>query len=108
VGQGFFLPPPAPKAFGIPESHPSTDWVRRRLTPHPIGTYESPLRLDNPVGNGRPCTYVMCTNPVYGPLERSRLWAKEQKDWNWQEIATGHDAMVTAPAELARVLATIG
>jgi hypothetical protein len=33
---------------------------------------------------------------------------KKQENWNWQEIATGHDAMVTAPAELARMLATIG
>jgi pimeloyl-ACP methyl ester carboxylesterase len=107
-GQGLFLPPPVPTAFGIPKGHPSTDWVRRRLTPHPIGTYDSALRLDNPVGNGRPCTYVACTNPVYGPLEGSRQWAKAQKGWNWQEIATGHDAMIIAPMELARVLAAIG
>jgi hypothetical protein len=27
--------------------------------------------------------------------------------WRWAEIATGHDAMVTAPDELARLLAGI-
>ena len=46
---------------------PRADWLRRRLTPHPAGTYESPLRLQNPVGNGLPCTYIACTAPFYAP-----------------------------------------
>jgi pimeloyl-ACP methyl ester carboxylesterase len=107
-GQGIFIPPPPPTAFGIPENHASADWVKRRLTPHPVGTYDSPMRIDNPVANGRPRTYIACTNPMYGPLEGARQWVKKQEDWKWQEIATGHDAMVTAPAELARMLAAIG
>ena len=107
-GQGIFMPSPPPTAFGIPENHVLADWVKRRLTPHPVSTYESPLRIDNPVANGRPRTYIQCTNPVYGPLELTRQWVKKQEDWKWQEIATGHDAMVIAPAELARMLAAIG
>jgi pimeloyl-ACP methyl ester carboxylesterase len=107
-GQGLFIPPPPPTAFGIPENHASTDWVKRRLTPHPVGTYESPMRIANSVGNGRPRTYIACTNPAYGPLEGARQWVKKQENWSWQEIATGHDAMVTAPSELAQMLATIG
>lgn len=106
-GDGVAIPPPPPPAFGIPEDHPGAAWVARRLTPHPAGTYESPLRLRNPVGNGRPRTYIACTAPVYGPLEASRQWVRRQEGWNWQEIATGHDAMVTAPAELARMLTAI-
>ncbi|MBV1798163.1 hypothetical protein [Siccirubricoccus sp. G192] len=83
-------------------------WVRRRLTPHPAGTYDSPLVLRHPVGNGLPRTYIACTDPWYGPLEWARDWVRAQPGWNWQEIATGHDAMVTAPGELARMLAAIG
>jgi hypothetical protein len=64
--------------------------------------------LENPVGNGLPRTYVACTAPAYGPLEASRRWVRRQNGWNWQEIATGHDAMVTAPAELSRMLLEIG
>lgn len=106
-GQGVFIPAPPPSAFGIPESHAGAAWVQRRLTPHPVGTYESPLPLRNGVGNGRPCTYIACTAPIYGPLEASRQWVRRQQGWNWQEIATGHDAMVTAPEELTRMLAAI-
>jgi pimeloyl-ACP methyl ester carboxylesterase len=107
AGQGLFLPPPSPTAFGVPDNHPSMDWVKRHMTPHPVSTFESELRLDNPIGNGRPRTYVVCTNPVYAPLERVRQWVKKQADWKWQEIATGHAAPVIAPAEFARLLAGI-
>ncbi|MBO0766843.1 MAG: alpha/beta fold hydrolase [Hyphomicrobiaceae bacterium] len=108
VGQGILIPPPAPTAFGIPANHLRTDWVKRRLTPHPVGTYESPLRLNHPVGNGKPRTYISCVDPIYAPLEGTRQWVKRQEGWTWQEIATGHDAMVTAPAELSGMLAAIG
>lgn len=107
-GEGIFIPAPPPSAFGIPEGHAGSAWVQRRLTPHPVGTYESPLTLRNPVGNGRPRTYIACTAPVYGALEASRQWVRRQQGWNWQEIATGHDAMVTAAPELTRMLAAIG
>ena len=107
-GGGLAIPAPAPAAFGIPDDHPRAEWVRRRLTPHPLGTYESTLRLENPVGNDRPRTYIVCTSPIYAPLEASRQWVRRQQGWGWQEIATGHDAMVTAPDELARMLAAIG
>jgi hypothetical protein len=33
---------------------------------------------------------------------------KKQENWQWQEIATGHDAMVMASAELSLMLAAIG
>jgi pimeloyl-ACP methyl ester carboxylesterase len=104
---GLGIPPPAPEAFAVTEPA-DIAWLKRRLTPHPIGTYLSPLRLNGPVGNGLPCTYVACVEPIYGPLEASRAWVTRQAGWTWREIATGHDAMVTAPEELARLLQTIG
>lgn len=106
LGIAFQVPPVT--AFGIPDDHPEAAWVRRHLTPHPVGTYESPLMLDHALGNGRPCTYIQCTNPVYAPLESSRQLARRQHGWNWQEIATGHDAMVLAPEELSQMLMNIG
>ena len=86
-GQGIFIPPPLPTAFGIPENHVLADWVKRRLTPHPVSTYDSPISIDNPVANGRPRTYIACTNPAYGPLEATRQLVKKQENWQWQEIA---------------------
>jgi pimeloyl-ACP methyl ester carboxylesterase len=107
-GNGISIQPPSPTAFGVADDHPLASWVKRRLTPHPISTYDSPIRIDNPVGNGKPRTYIICTNPIYEPLEAVRQWVKKQEGWRVREISTGHDAMVTAPLELARMLAEIG
>jgi pimeloyl-ACP methyl ester carboxylesterase len=105
-GAGVAIPNPMVSVFGVPEDHPRAAWVRRHLTPHPIGTYESRIRLEHPVGNGLPCTYVHCTSPSYAPLEASRQWARKQAGWAWRDLPTGHDAMVLAPDALAQLLLT--
>ncbi len=103
---GVSLPNPPPSVFGVRDAA-DAEWVRRRLTPHPLSTYTSKLNIRGPVGNNLPRTYVHCTNPSYAALQASRDWVKAQAGWRWAEIATGHDAMVTAPDELARLLIDI-
>ncbi len=107
-GGGLFIPTPPVSAFGVPEDHALAPWVRRRLTPHPASTYESVLPLRNPVGNGLPRSYIACTDPAYAPLAAIWAWVRQQPDWQWLELATGHDAMVTAPEALAAMLDGIG
>ena len=106
-GGGLAIPPPPASYFGCTDPA-DLAWITRRLTPHPIGTFTSPLNLVNAtIGNGRPCTYVACTNPVYPRLEPCRTWARGRRGWHWAEIATGHDAMVSAPRDLADLLLRI-
>jgi hypothetical protein len=93
--------------IGVPPG-PLAEWMHRRLTPHPIGTYETPLRLNNPIGNGRPCTYVHFTSPPFPPMEASRRWARSQQGWNWAELPASHNALITIPDEVTRLLAGIG
>ncbi len=101
---GFSIRPPPATYFDCPDPA-DVAWIARRLTPHPLGTFTSPLNLANPViGNGRPCTYVACMDPVYPWLEPCRTWARRRAGWGWAEVAAGHDAMVSAPAELAALL----
>ena len=107
-GGGLFIPIPPVSAFGVPEDHKLAPWMRRRMTPHPLGVYETPLRLRHPLGNGLPRTYIACTAPLYPALEGVRRRVKAEPGWTWREIATGHDAMVTAPDLLAAILAEIG
>ena len=108
---GLSIPPPSPAFFGIPDG-PLAEWVARRMTPHPIATYEQPLELDDPViGHGLPCTYIVCVDPIYAPLEVYRQRVKgfiaAGLPWSWRELATGHGAMVLAPDALTDVLLTI-
>ena len=99
---GVSLPVPPASAFGV---HDPTDvaWLEAGLTPHPLATYASKLELERPLGAGLPAEYLVCTGPQYAPLAASRDWVRD-RDWAVREIATGHDAMVTAPAALADML----
>ncbi|HWA78817.1 MAG TPA: alpha/beta hydrolase, partial [Acetobacteraceae bacterium] len=103
---GLTIPSPPPAAFGVPEGK-DAEWLAPRLTPHPLATFVDRLRLANPNGNGLPRTYICCTDPIYAPLEVARQRVKNKPGWIWREIPTGHDAMVTEPAMLARMLCEI-
>jgi hypothetical protein len=60
--------------------------------------------LTGPIGGDIPKVYIQCTDPVYVPLQTSRDFVRIRKDWAWDEIATGHDAMISAPEALADML----
>ncbi len=99
---GLSMPVPPASAFGISDPAQAA-WVEARMTPHPFATYTTPHTFRNPIGNGLPATYVVCTDPLYGPAEASRAWVRAA-GWRMVEIATGHDAMVIAPDRLADLL----
>jgi pimeloyl-ACP methyl ester carboxylesterase len=103
---GLTLPIPPAEAFGVFELEDQA-WLARRLTPHPLRTYEDRLHLARPFGAGLPRTYITCTDPIYPALVKSRDRVAEDPTWLRREIATGHDAMVTAPAALAAMLSEI-
>jgi pimeloyl-ACP methyl ester carboxylesterase len=99
---GLSIPPPPAASFGL--SDPAQQaWLTAKLTPHPLGTYATPLTLKNKFGNGLPMTYISCTEPAYPPLNASKEWTKKN-GIKMVEIKTGHDAMVTMPDKLADML----
>jgi len=97
------IPPPQARHLGLTEAS-DLQFVEGRLTPQPLGSYESALELKGPVGNGLPCTYLHCISPSYGPVESSRTWVRQQGTWQWGEVAASHDAMVSHPEEVAQAL----
>lgn len=100
---GLSMPPPPASAFGI-TNEADIAWVESQLTPQPLKTYEDALRLEHPLGNGRPKTYVACVEPPFSAVATAHQWARAQPDWHYLEIAAGHDAMVIAPELLATTL----
>ena len=100
---GLSLPCPPPSAFGVLDTADAA-WLTRRLSPHPFSTFVSPLSIRNPLGNGVARTYVACTAPVYAPLNGVKAWVRAQSGWGWREMDAGHDAMVSAPDIVARLL----
>jgi pimeloyl-ACP methyl ester carboxylesterase len=102
---GLSMPVPAVEVFGI-KSERDRQWVAAKLTPHPLRTYVSKIRLGHPLGNGLPCDYVICTNPRYPGTDWSVETARRH-GWRIHELRAGHDAMIDAPAATAELLEEI-
>ena len=102
---GYRLPSPPPAWFGVPETDAAnTAWLTRRLTDMPFACLTTPARLPNGGADGLPRTFIRCPAPPLLPgLEPAAARARAD-GWDYRELATGHDAMVTAPAALADML----
>ena len=100
---GVSLPVPDARVFGLLEPK-DIEWVQRHMTPQPFGSFDQKMNWGGPIGNGLPKTYVDCTEPAYSGLAAVKNRYRGKSDWKFVEIRTGHDAMVSAPAETAKLL----
>jgi len=97
------IPAPDPDIYGF--ANPAdTEWVRRRLTPHPYAPFEQKSRLGGPLGSGLPRIYVDSTEPAIAALATIKNRFRGKPDWPFVELKTGHDAMLSAPDELVGIL----
>jgi pimeloyl-ACP methyl ester carboxylesterase len=103
TSHGLTIPVPPASAFGVTEPA-QVALLQRNCTPHPLRAFNNPMVLKGPIGSDIPKVYIQCTDPVYVPLQTSRDFVRTRKDWAWDEIATGHDAMISAPEALADML----
>jgi pimeloyl-ACP methyl ester carboxylesterase len=100
---GLSIPVPTGDIFDLPPGL-GRDWVARRITPHPLASYTDSVSLNGPPGNGRPRSYIRCTDPIYPAVAPSYERIRTEAGWTLADIATGHDAMVSAPDALADLL----
>jgi pimeloyl-ACP methyl ester carboxylesterase len=99
---GVALPPPDAEVFGLAGA--DRDWVNRRLTPQPFGVYQDPLHFSPERVASVPRTFIDCTRPALPTIAVMRERVRREAGWRVVELPTGHDPMVSAPDELARVL----
>jgi pimeloyl-ACP methyl ester carboxylesterase len=102
----YSFPPPDPSVYGLTgEQHA---WVKRRQVPHPGHTYTAALQFDPQRVASVPRTFVDCSKPPLATIDASRQRVRDPAFWGapWrvEPLATGHDPMVSAPSDLARVL----
>jgi hypothetical protein len=80
--------------------------VDGKCTPQPFHTLFERLRLEDPPGgNVSRKLYILCTEPPLAYMRKFYDWAVASPGWEVGELATGHDAMITQPKMLAKLLA---
>jgi pimeloyl-ACP methyl ester carboxylesterase len=98
---GWRVPPWPASSFGVTDPA-DREWVDRRLTDHPFATLTQAGALPPPAG--MPRSFVACTVRQRDTYVRFAETARVDASWDYFELPTGHDAMVTAPGPLAEVL----
>jgi pimeloyl-ACP methyl ester carboxylesterase len=106
TGQGWLVPAPPPEHFGI-TLEADIAFVKSKLVPQPIKTFEEPVHLTNPAAFSLPRTYIYLNKPPLGSFDGFAKMARNSKDWGYYEMATGHDAMILKPQELAELFIKI-
>ncbi|HYQ69640.1 alpha/beta fold hydrolase [Actinophytocola sp.] len=99
AGFGWLVPARPPARLGVTEAA-DVAWLGPRLTPHPWLTYTEPLRLTG--SPETPAVFVECTG--WSRVFRPHAERAAARGWPVHELETGHEAMVTAPKELADLL----
>jgi pimeloyl-ACP methyl ester carboxylesterase len=102
-GGGYKLTPPPPAWFFKVNKADQT-MVNQRLTAHPYKTLTEKIHI----GNNADCiakhTYIYATKWGNPQIAKQYELAKQRRGWKVFEVACGHDIMIDAPNELARLL----
>lgn len=109
-GSGWRVPPlrEQPPPFGLFGVTDPADvaWLRTMLSDQPARCLQQPVRLDNPAANAIPRTYIHCVGAKPEGITRRPVPAIQPNGSPAQvwELPTGHDCMITMPAELSELL----
>lgn len=108
----YSFPAPDPAVFGLEQEDHA--WVRRRQTPHPGHTYQAPLQFDPQRVASVPRTFIDCIRPPLATIDVIRQRVRDARFWGgaWiggggahvQELAAGHDPMVSDVQKLVEIL----
>ena len=99
-GEGWYIPIPTAERMGL-FLQEDIDFAMPRLVPHPARTFAEAVSLKSPWGKPVRRTYINCIGKSTPGGPRS-VQAAGIDDYH--ELSTGHDAMVTAPAEVVALL----
>jgi len=80
------------------------EWALERYTPHPIGIYNEPVKLDSFWQFQWPGTLVVWCRQAQNPGEVHQRRTADRLGAKWAELDTGHYPMLSMPEELTRLL----
>jgi pimeloyl-ACP methyl ester carboxylesterase len=100
-GNGWRVPPPFPS--------------NSRYRDHPLRPLTQPADIRDPRAAEIPRTFIRCTDRrqdhplarIWPSIDKAAERARE-RGWDYRQLHTGHEPMVTAPQQLAELLVDIG
>jgi|HubBroStandDraft_1064217.scaffolds.fasta_scaffold166031_1 pimeloyl-ACP methyl ester carboxylesterase len=101
---GIAVAAPAPEFYGVNQG--DIEWVRRNLTPHPMGSLQQAIRLTG--GHRKPARIFAYAK---GEVTSAPFYEKCQRDPAWTVVVTergGHDQMVDDPVAVTEILIKAG
>ncbi len=98
-----FVPPVPASALGVTDAA-DLAWIDERVVRQPFATFNEAVRLTAPAGAGLPRAYIACALPASGSFGQFAAKVRDDPGWKFMALRTGHNAMVTAPRELASAL----
>jgi pimeloyl-ACP methyl ester carboxylesterase len=101
--------PPPLGLFGVTDPA-DVAWLRGILSDQPVRCLQQPVRLDNPAANAVPRTHIHCVGATPEGIARRPVPAIQPNGSPAQvwQLPTGHDCMITMPAELSELLLKLG
>ena len=81
----------------------SRAWALERYTPHPIGIYDQPVKLDSFWTQSWKASVIWCRRAP-NPGEAHQRRAAERLKATWAELDTGHYPMLSMPEDLTKLL----
>jgi len=109
-GDGWRVPPlperPPPYGlFGVTDPA-DVAWLREMLSDQPVRCLQQPVHLDDPAAAAIPRTHIHCVGAKPAGITRRpvpEIQPNGSPSQVW-ELPTGHDCMITLPAELTELL----
>ncbi len=101
-GEGWTIPPVPVEVFGVTDEADRA-WAVPRIVPHPLKTFTQAAPAAREGADAPPRTYILCAGYA-GSFAPFAERARTEPGWRYRELASGHNAMITAPRELANLL----
>lgn len=103
-GDGWTQPANSAEFYGVTDKADQA-WVDGKCTPQPFAAITQKLSLtEAPAARIAKRLYILCTNPPLPYMRKFYDAAMADSGWTALELETGHDAMVTEPEALSRIL----
>jgi pimeloyl-ACP methyl ester carboxylesterase len=92
----------------VPESDVSNiELLKRRLTWHPAGQWTEPVSFANGGWEDVPRTYIHTTLQTFAPSSQAMWGPGRGEGWNWIDVATSRDGMLTHPDMVAQCFSAL-